>query len=71
MIKFTKNGGGLNLDQSYMYSTNVEPSPMIKVNDKDTSKDKFGGINDLDFFNNFCKELSEQNICKFKDNTEG
>lgn len=70
MIQFIKNVTGLKENESYMISTLVIPSPLIKVNDLDITDNKWKSITDKMFFDRFCKDLADQNICIFKDNIE-
>lgn len=69
MIQFTKETElGLKEDESYMTSTKVNPSPLIKVKDKDITNERWKSITDEDFFKHFCNSELYEFI---EDNTEG
>lgn len=67
MIKFIHKDESLKEGESFMFSTKVSPSPLIKVFTIDTIPERWGSWTDEQFFKKYCDPaymiLHEHEMC--------
>lgn len=68
MIQFIDKNEDLKEDERYMYSTKIDPSPLIKIKAADATPERWGSLTDKQFFDRFC---DPEHFHLNEDNTEG